>query len=389
MELLAPAGNLEKLKVAVSYGADAVYLAGQSFGLRAAADNFTNWELMEAVQFVHTKNCKVYVVLNSFLFEQDLATLADFVTYLQNIEVDAIIASDLAVVKTVQAMSSLAIHLSTQASCLNLNSALCWKDMGVSRVILGREASLKDAEIIKSRSGLEVEMFIHGSMCMAYSGQCIISNYTQGRDSNRGGCAHSCRFNYTLKNQEEVDSGFFMSSKDLNGLNLLKQYQEAGVDSIKVEGRMKGPLYVATVCSVYSQALKNLNENGEVNLQDLAKGQEELKKFSHRDYTQASLLSAAGEESIHNERHELKSEYEVLGSIIEVNQSFLILEVKNYFYPGDQIEILRFDGSLCTIKVDKIETLWQEQLEKAKPSSLVKLPFYSGVEVNNLVRIQR
>ena len=217
-ELLSPAGSLEKLKVSISYGADAVYCGGQKFGLRSAADNLTYQELEEGVNFAHEKNAKVFVVLNSFLHDQDLEELPSFVRFLEEVGVDAVIVSDLGVVRTVRSVSKIPIHLSTQASCLNIQSALFWKKMGVQRIVLGREVSLEEASQIKKETGLEIELFIHGSMCMAYSGNCVISNYTSGRDSNRGGCAHSCRFEYTLEGKE--DSGnkkelksFFMSSK--------------------------------------------------------------------------------------------------------------------------------------------------------------------------------
>ena len=198
-ELLAPAGSLEKLKVAVSYGANAVYLGGQKFGLRSAAENFTIEELEEGVAFAHERNAQVYVVLNSFFHDKDFDTLDEFIKELERLKVDALIVSDPGVISHISKNSNLEIHLSTQASCLNVESAKMWKRLGVTRVVLGREVTVAEAGKIKRESGLEVEMFVHGSMCMAYSGNCVISNYTQGRDSNRGGCAHSCRFDYKLE----------------------------------------------------------------------------------------------------------------------------------------------------------------------------------------------
>ena len=186
-EILAPAGNLEKLKVAVLYGADAVYIGGQKYGLREASENFTYDEIREGVEFAHQHQSKVFVVLNGFLHDSDLETLPEFLSFLENVGVDAVIVSDLGVIATVRKFSNLEIHLSTQASCLNVEAAKFWKDQGVKRVVLGREVSIPEAALIKRESGLEVELFIHGSMCMAYSGNCVISNYTQGRDSNRGG----------------------------------------------------------------------------------------------------------------------------------------------------------------------------------------------------------
>ena len=199
MELLAPAGNLQKLKSAVLYGADAVYLAGPRFGLRGASDNFSDHELQQSVEFAHSRNCKVYVTLNAFLHESDMVSLPEYVEFLAECKVDAVIVADLGVMSVVQERSEIPIHLSTQASCLNLESAKAWKDLGVKRIILGREVSIDQAARIRKESGLEVEMFIHGAMCMAFSGNCTISNYTAGRDSNRGGCIQRCRFSYQIQ----------------------------------------------------------------------------------------------------------------------------------------------------------------------------------------------
>jgi len=198
-EILAPAGSLEKLKVAVLYGAHAVYVGGQKFGLRTAADNFTLDELREGMRFAHERGAKVYVVLNSFLHDKDLKELPEFVQYLEEIQTDAVIVSDLGVVRTVREFSNLPIHISTQASTLNVHSAKLWKSAGATRIVLGREVSVKEAGKIRREADIEVEMFIHGSMCMAYSGHCVISNFTQGRDSNRGGCLTHADLNILSK----------------------------------------------------------------------------------------------------------------------------------------------------------------------------------------------
>ncbi|RLA64170.1 MAG: U32 family peptidase, partial [Epsilonproteobacteria bacterium] len=246
VELLAPAGNLEKLKVTVSYGCDAVYLGGEKFGLRSAADNFTNSELEEGVSFAHERGVKVYVVLNSFLYDKDLEELPPFLAFLEQLQVDAVIVSDLGVLKTVKELTNIPIHLSTQASCLNIEAGKLWKKMGAKRLILGREVSILEAAKIKRETGLEVELFIHGSLCMAFSGNCVISNYTMGRDSNRGGCAHNCRFEYSMDFGDKKVNSFFMSSKDLMGISQIPEFFLNEIDSIKVEGRMKTHLYVGT-----------------------------------------------------------------------------------------------------------------------------------------------
>ncbi len=354
MELLAPAGNLQKLKSAVLYGADAVYLAGPRFGLRGASDNFSDHELQQSVEFAHSRNCKVYVTLNAFLHESDMVSLPEYVEFLAECKVDAVIVADLGVMSVVQERSEIPIHLSTQASCLNLESAKAWKDLGVKRIILGREVSIDQAARIRKESGLEVEMFIHGAMCMAFSGNCTISNYTAGRDSNRGGCIQSCRFSYQIQPdaQDSVPQQIssFMSSKDLNGLRLLPNFVEAGI------------------------------------FNELAP---ELEKIPHRDYTEASLENAAEEQSIFygNRDGRSQSGYEMAGRVLEVSgDKHFILEVQNPFQSGHELEVLEFSGSPVGVPVNKIKNLSGEELQQALPNRLVLLPFQQGIEAMNVVR---
>jgi putative protease len=392
-ELLAPAGNLDKLKLAVSYGANAVYLGGMKFGLRSAADNFTDTELKEGVEFAHSHNALVYVVLNGFLHDSDLAQMVDFIHYLDELKVDAVIVSDLGVIKTVIENSSLEVHLSTQASCLNVMSAKLWKKMGVTRVVVGREVSIAEAKLIKEQAGIEVEMFIHGSMCMAYSGNCVISNFTQGRDSNRGGCAHSCRFDYSIEFDQidlEKKHHFFMSSKDLNGLVYLEEYIKAGIDSVKVEGRMKSHLYASTISKVYSEALKFYKEHGHFLSDQLREWDSELKKFTHRSYAPTNLLEKAGSETIFDEREHTKDgSYVMVGRVIEtVPNEAVIIEVRNAFNQGDQIEFMPFHGNVINHKTDIIKNIHGELISRTKPTTLVKLPYIENVHVNNVIRMQ-
>lgn len=389
-ELLAPAGNLEKLKVAISYGADAVYLGGQKFGLRQAADNFTHEELIEGVEFAHKRNAKVFVVLNSFLHDKDLEELPEFLKFLEEIKVDAVIVSDLGVVKTIKKHTNLIVHLSTQASCLNVYSAKLWKNLGVHRVIVGRELLVSEAKAIKQETGLEVEMFIHGSMCMAYSGNCVISNYTQGRDSNRGGCAHSCRFEYSFdRENEEKKKAYFMSSKDLEGIRVLQDFIDAGIDSIKIEGRMKSNLYAGTVSRVYRDALNFYLEHGHFLSDKMIHWEAELNKMSHRDYTTGSLVTKAGRDSIFDERENSEHEWIVAGNIVEVIPGeAMVVEVKNAFHPEDDLELLPFKGELIQFKSHVIKNFDNETITRTKPSTLVKLPYLQGAEQWNILRRQ-
>jgi putative protease len=390
-EILAPAGSLDKLKVAVLYGANAVYVGGQKFGLRTAADNFTLEELKEGLAFAHERGVQVYVVLNSFLHDKDISELPEFISFLESIKVDAVIVSDLGVVKTVSKLSKIPIHISTQASTLNVEAAKLWKSMGATRIVVGREVSIKEAGKIKREANIEIEMFIHGSMCMAYSGHCVISNFTQGRDSNRGGCAHSCRFEYSLDmglDTEEKKKAYFMSSKDLEGLRVLPEFINEGIDSLKIEGRMKSHLYAGTMSKVYSEALAYYREHGNFLSEDLIHWESELSKVSHRAYTQASLIEKAGEESIFNERENSSdSEWQMVGKVLEANpKSGIVIEVRNAFNQGDLIEILPFKGPAISIWANEITDIMLRPVQRTKPSTLIKLPFMKGVEAFHLVR---
>ena len=391
-EVLAPAGSLDKLKVAILYGANAVYAGGQKFGLRTAAENFTLDELREGVGFAHQRGAKVYVVLNSFLHDRDLTELPGFVNFLEEIKVDAVIVSDLGVVRTVRRLSSIPIHVSTQASTLNAAAAKLWKEAGASRIVLGREVSIKEAGKIRREAQIEIEMFVHGSMCMAFSGNCVISNFTQGRDSNRGGCAHSCRFEYSLSPNDSLEKkkAYFMSSKDLQGLRLLEEFITEGIDSLKIEGRMKSPLYAGTMSKVYSEALEFYREHGHFLSEDLLKWEAELSKVSHRDYTEASLKDKAGADSIFNERENSKdNEWKMVGTVIEASaETGLILEVRNAFNIGDTLEFLPFRGEARDIKVQEMMDLAGRGVSRTKPSTLIKLPFIQGIEGQNLVRLR-
>lgn len=389
-EILSPAGSLDKLKVAVLYGANAVYVGGQKFGLRTAAENFTTDELREGVSFAHERGAKVYVVLNSFLHDKDLVELPEFVEFLDSIRVDAVIVSDLGVVRTVRKHSTIDIHISTQASTLNVEAAKLWKNMGATRIVLGREVSVKEAGKIKREAGIEIEMFIHGSMCMAYSGNCVISNFTQGRDSNRGGCAHSCRFEYSLEglDTKEKRKAYFMSSKDLEGLRVLPEFIKEEIDSLKIEGRMKSHLYAGTMSKVYSEALNYYKEHGDFLSDKLLNWEEELKKVSHRAYTQASLVSPAGKDSIFNEReNNPDNEWQMVGTVVEANpESGIIIEVRNAFNQGDYLEVIPFAGEVFTLNTLEMMDLNLNPVLRTRPSTLIRLPFRDNVSVHNLVR---
>jgi len=411
MELLAPAGNLDKLKTAVLYGANAVYLAGQKFSLRGASDNFSETELLEGVLFARKNNCKTYVTLNAFLHDQELKQLPQYVRFLEKCGVDAVIVSDLGVMTVVQQNSELAVHLSTQASCLNVHSAKLWKSLGAKRLVLGREVSLEEAGKIRKEAEIEVELFIHGAMCMAFSGNCTISNYTAGRDSNRGGCVQSCRFSYSAipDSAESADvspenlPSSLMSSKDLRGMDLLPEFLKTGVDSIKVEGRMKSSLYAATTTSAYSRALKWCDSTSKREWPEKLKELSSmLEKIPHRGYTEGSLQNAADAESIYQgERNSRNSSYEIAGTVMEVDdgKSFTLL-TQNAFEHGRTLEVLTFEGKVIEVSTNEMQNISCLPVLKAKPNRLLRFPYpplvssspevstSSRIEPMNVVRLQ-
>jgi putative protease len=294
-------------------------------------------------------------------------------------------------VRTVRKHSSIDVHVSTQASTLNVEAAKLWKNMGATRIVLGREVSVKEAGKIKREAGIEIEMFIHGSMCMAYSGNCVISNFTQGRDSNRGGCAHSCRFEYSLDmglDTKEKRKAYFMSSKDLEGIRVLPEFIKEEIDSLKIEGRMKSHLYAGTMSKVYSEALNYYKDHGDFLSEKLLSWEEELGKVSHRAYTEASLVEPAGADSIFNEReNNTDNEWQMVGTVVEANtKSGIIIEVRNAFNQGDYIEVIPFEGAAFALNTQEMMDLSLAPVIRTRPSTLVRLPYQANVTVHNLVR---
>ena len=291
MELLAPAGNFEKFLTALHFGADAVYLAGGRFGLRAFAGNFSEEEMRQAVILAHSQNKKVYVTLNIIAKDKDFDGLNNYLNFLQEIDVDAVIVADIGMLQYIKKHApKLCVHVSTQANIINSYSAKLMVELGAKRLILARELSVEEIKEIRKNipNDIEIEVFVHGAMCMAYSGRCLLSNYLTGRDSNHGECVQACRWKYMVREvnredelevQEDENGAYIFNSKDLNMLEHLDILKEIGVDSIKIEGRMKSPYYVATVVNAYRKALDILPEKPSKELCA------ELLKASHRRYT--------------------------------------------------------------------------------------------------------
>ncbi|HBB33542.1 MAG TPA: peptidase U32 [Cyanobacteria bacterium UBA8803] len=375
-ELLAPAKNLERLKVAIAYGADAVYLGGQQYGLRARADNFTDTELAQGTTFAHQHNAKVYVTLNAFLHDADFEGLSNYCQFLTSLGVDGVIVSDLGVLRVIRQSSTLPIHLSTQASCLNSYAAYLWKEMGVKRLIVGRELSIAEAGAIREQSGIDVEMFAHGAMCMAYSGNCTISNFTAGRDSNRGGCIQSCRLPYQLQSNDRQPDNLvtFMSSRDLWGIYQIGEFFKHQICSLKIEGRMKSSFYVALTCKVYRKLI-DAYAAGTLNANLLNQAATELQSVPHRDYFSGSLETPAGQDSVFGQLSGINTgTHQYLGMIMEAMPDEIILQLVEPLAVGEEIEIVPFQGEAIRWKVQQLYSVTGDRLEFMRKDSIVRIP---------------
>jgi len=392
-ELLAPAGNLEKLKIAYQYGADACYIGGHVFGLRKYADNFTNDQLKEAIDLANAEGKQLYLVLNGFAHNKDLDSLKEHLDFLETIQPHAFIISDMGVLQLAKKHTSVPLHVSTQASVTNVYHSQVWKDAGAKRVILARETSIEDAANIKQQTGLEVETFIHGAMCASYSGKCVISNYTAGRDSNRGGCIQSCRHVYELidHNDGGHKGSYVMNAKDLMGLSLLPQFMASEIDSIKIEGRMKSNLYAANVSTWYRQAIdycyEQLTNDQPIDPAVISGFEAELAKVSNRSFSTGGLTNRPYQESIAYDFQGYKKEVEFIGTIKDVSPAHgMALDVRLPFMCGDQLELQTNDGKLISFKVSSITNTLGDALDKTKPNSIVRLPYIEGAHQHAILR---
>jgi putative protease len=349
VELLAPAGNLEKLHTALHFGADAVYLAGKNFGLRAFADNFTAEEMTAASNFAHNAGKKVYVTVNIFAKNDDFAGLEQYLHQLENAKVDAVIVSDLGVFNFVKTHSNLAIHVSTQANTTNIYAVNAWSDMGAQRVVLARELSLTEIEEIHEYCPqCELEAFVHGAMCISYSGRCLMSNYLTGRDSNRGACVQACRWEWDITEKsrsgsealtvkEDGRGTYIFNSKDLNMLPYIDRLMAAGVVSFKIEGRMKSPFYVATVTNAYRHAIDSV-DSGEYKVDVVLLA--ELNKASHRSYTTGFFVGEDAGDRQYYDSSKAVEEYKFIAKVVACDGGVVTVEQRNKFSRGDTLEVL-------------------------------------------------
>lgn len=396
VELLAPAGNLEKAKIALLYGADAVYVGGKEFSLRARASNFTRDDLKELSKFAHNLNKKMYVTCNIIPHNEDFEGLENYLKFLSEIGVDAIITSSLGLIQKAKVIApNVEIHISTQTSITNSKAIKFWQTVGATRVVLAREVSIKEMEKIKKNTNLELEVFIHGGMCASYSGRCTLSNYMTKRDANRGGCAHSCRWNYSIiygKKQLNLPNEFFnMGSKDLMSIDQIERLIKVGVTSLKIEGRMKSPYYIATVVRSYRMVIDEYYTIGFVKEETLELAKCEIQKAENR-LTSCGFLE--GMVTPNEQLYEIRNEEptkEYVGYVLSYDEKSktAVIEQRNYFKLGDTLEFFGPDLPNTLYIVDKmVDADTNEELDVARhPLQKFKMQLPFTVHPHDMVRL--
>ena len=398
-ELLAPAGNMEKLKMALLYGADAVYLGGKAFGLRAFGGNFTNEELQEAVDFAHKLGKKIYVTVNIFPHNSDIAKLPAYLTFLNEIKVDAILVADFGVFTMAKEYApDVELHISTQANNTNWAAVNAWAELGASRVVLAREMSLEEIKEIREKCSVELEMFVHGAMCISYSGRCLMSNYLTGRDANRGSCAQPCRWNYALVEEkrpgqyfpvlEDERGTYIFNSKDMCLLPYLPDVIASGVDSLKIEGRMKSVHYAASVVKAYREAIDSYfaaPEQFEVKKEWV----EELDKVSHRAYTTGFYYGRPTEKDQIYGTSSYTQTSDFVGLVLDYDEKtgFATVEQRNNMKVGQEIEI--FQPHLAGYR-QILQEMYNDEGEAIQvaphPQQIVKIRMDKPVEPYGILR---
>lgn len=402
-EVLAPAGDLEKLMMAVEYGADAVYFGGKSMGLRAGTKNFDDKDLEKGISFCHDNGRKAYITVNIVPHNVDLVGFKEYILYLDKIGADALIASDPGVIEIIKnTLPDMEIHLSTQANTTNSFTANFWHKQGVKRIVLARELSFDEIEeIIKnSPKDLEFEAFVQGAMCISYSGRCLLSSFMTGRYSNKGECAQPCRWKYDVVEEQrpgeyfpvlEDESGtFIFNSKDLCMVEYIEKLINIGVKSFKIEGRMKSAYYTATAVRSYRNALLELKETGRI--KDIDYWKHELEKASHRDYTYGFYLGNPYETGqLYTSSSYIRS-YDFVGLIKEYDEESKIahIEQRNKFSVGDTLEVFGPQGKHFEIPVNDLKNLKDEEIESAPhPQQIVKLKIENKVKPWYILRKKR
>ena len=385
-ELLIPVGSLEKLKIALLYGADAVYIGGKNYSLRANASNFTNEEIKKATDYVHSLNKKIYVTVNIVFHEEDLKGLKDYLIFLNEIKIDGVIFSDISVLKIIKENNlNLNMCLSTQMSVANKEHALFWKNLGVKRVVVARECNKNTIKSIID-TGISVEVFIHGAMCMAYSGQCVLSNYCTNRDSNRGGCAQVCRWLFDVNKPHK----FSIMPKDLNMVRHIKELMDMKVESFKIEGRMRSIYYIATVTLIYKTIMQKV-VNNTLDDEYINYAINILNRCANRESTSQFFDKLPGfNEQYYQDRDEVSNQ-DFLGlikSYDEVNK-IITLEQRNYFKVGDIVQIFGPNTETFDLQITKIFNEDGNLLNEANhPQMIVKIQCDKKVEQFDMIRIK-
>ena len=394
LELLAPAGNFSKLKTAVYYGADAIYIGGKSFSLRAFSDNFTDEEIVEAVKFAHGKNVKIYVTVNIFAKNSDFEKAAEYFRFLESAKVDAVLITDVGLISLCKKVApELKIHLSTQANTLNKYAVKFWGELGLERVVLAGELSLSEIkEISEFNPETQLEAFVHGAMCISYSGRCLLSNYFNGRDANRGECVQACRWQYELREkskngdffpiEEDERGSYILNSKDLNMIEHIDEMAEAGVCSLKIEGRMKSEYYLATVINAYRRAIDEYYRIGGKYKKNKM-FYDELLKTNHRVFTTAYMLGE-NKETVNYSDSQSAGEKQFIATVLEGtnDEGYFIAEMRNRFKKGDKLELLTpNDNFNSVILPGRITDEEGNDIEDAKLVQQ-KLRIYSDIKVS-------
>ena len=405
IELLSPAGDLEKLRTAINYGADAVYMGGKALGLRAKAKNFDYSEMAEALSYAHAHNAKVYITANIFAHNDDFIGIEEYFLELAKIGVDALIISDPGIFNIArQVVPNMDIHISTQANTTNSYSVKFWQSLGASRVVLARELSFAEIrEIHDSMKSInpdfELESFVHGSMCISYSGRCLLSNYMSGRDANRGECTHPCRWKYSLVEEqrprefmpiyEDERGSYIFNSKDLCMIEHLPELIGAGVSSFKIEGRMKTAYYVALVTSIYRQAIDTFLEDEEKYRAKIPHYISELKKASHRGFSTGFYFNkTTGDSQVYDDNSYIR-EYDFVGVVKSYNKKVSLAQVeqRNKFSIGDEVDFIRTNGEVFTQTIDKIYDKDMNEIDAAPhPQQLVYVQCEREVAEFDIIR---
>lgn len=393
-ELLAPAGDLERLKIAILYGADAVYLGGPSLGLRANAINFTFEELEEGCRFAHEHHARVHVTVNIVLHNKEIEQVKDYLIRLEEIGVDAIIVSDPAIITLAHEYTTLEIHLSTQQSTLNKAACKYWKEQGVRRIVLGREASLEDIKDIIDNVDIDIECFIHGAMCASYSGRCVLSNFLTARDANRGGCSQICRWDFDLLGDgKEIkgDKDFTFCTKDLSMLKYLPEMIELGITSFKIEGRMRSVYYVATIVDVYRRSIDAYFSNPST--------------YTYSEYYEKVLRNCANRDAVpqffngvndvstqyYNGREEISNQ-DFLGIVqsYDSDTKLACVEQRNYFKLGDEVDVFGPSIEPFHFKIEKIMDEEMKEIDIVRhPKQIVYIKVPTEVYPYDMIRIRR